>query len=45
MAPHDASRAIRVRLAAELRLDLASVERRAVAVAELVAALFSELEA
>jgi len=38
MAPHEVSRALRVRLAAELRLDLASVERRAGAVAELVAA-------
>ncbi len=37
MAPHDVSRALRVRLSAELRLDLASVERRALAVAGLAA--------
>jgi hypothetical protein len=45
MAPHEVSRALRVRLAAELRLDLASVERRAVAVSELAAAPLQEDEA
>jgi hypothetical protein len=45
MAPLDVARALRVRLAAELRLDLASVERRALAVSKLAASPLQEEEA
>ena len=44
MAPHDVSAALRARLAAELRVDLASVERRGQAVANLSVARSDELE-